>query len=301
MPHGFRQSRAARPRVNLEMDRAARRLRALFIIVPSVFMAAVLVIPAIQGVVLSFDARGHASLANYAALLGDRMFWQALADNLIVPAGSLAVEFAAGLGLALFLTSRPRPSPIAEVAAIAPFAIPEIVLLALAHYVFMPRGYLNGVLAAVGAGPLGWLRPGAPLALFTVIVVDAWHVTPVVMLILMAGLQSIPAEVYEAARLDGAGPLATFRHITLPLLTPALIAALVLRGVDALRIFSTTLVLTGAEGVPVMSTYAYLLWTDSQEPRVAMAASVILALMVTVLGLAGIALARRFKAAELAP
>ena len=74
-----------------------------------------------------------------------------------------------------------------------------------------------------------------------------------------------------------------------------------LRGVDALRIFSTTLVLTGAEGVPVLSTYAYMLWSDSQKPRVAMAASVILALMVTVLGLAGIALARRFKAAELAP
>jgi trehalose transport system permease protein len=301
MPRGFRQSRAMCPRVSLEMDRAARRLRTLFIIVPSVFMAAVLVIPAIQGVVLSFDARGHASLANYAALLGDRMFWQALADNLIVPAGSLAVEFAVGLGLALFLTSRLRPSPIAEVAAIAPFAIPEIVLLALARYVFMPRGYLNGALAAVGAGPFGWLRPAAPLALFTVIVVDAWHVTPVVMLILMAGLQSIPAEVYEAARLDGAGPLATFRHITLPLLTPALIAALVLRGVDALRIFSTTLVLTGAEGVPVLSTYAYMLWSDSQKPRVAMAASVILALMVTVIGFAGIALARRFKAEELAP
>src|SRR6185437_9980796 len=103
-----------------------------------------------------------------------------------------------------------------------------------------------------------------------------------------------PPEVYEAARLDGAGPLATFRYVTLPLLIPAMVGALVLRGVDALRIFSTTLVLTGAEGVPVLSTYAYQLWSDAQQPRLAMAASVILAVLIVALGTAGLALARRF-------
>jgi trehalose/maltose transport system permease protein len=282
------------------MNDAAKRLRMMFLAVPAVFMTLVLVVPAIDGVVLSFDACGP-SLRNYAALIRDPMFATALVNNLIVPFGSLAVELVVGLLLALHLTARRRPHAAVEVAAILPFAIPEIVLLTLARYLFIPRGYVNGALAAVGAGPVGWLVPNHALALLTVVLVDAWHVTPVVMLILLAGLQGIPGEVYEAAQLDGAGPIATFRHITLPLLAPAIVAAVVLRGVDALRIFSTTLVLTGAEGVPVLSTYAYQLWSDAQEPRVAMAASVVLALMITILGLGGAAVARRWGAAGVTP
>jgi trehalose transport system permease protein len=279
------------------MDREARWLRAVFIALPCVFMVAILVLPALDGLTLSFDAHGP-SLANYRALAGDPMFWRALANNLIVPAGSLVLEFAIALGLALFLTSQRRPGAIVEIAAILPFAIPEIVMLALARYIFIPRGYLNGALTAAGVPPLEWIRPGSLLALLTVIAVDAWHVTPVVMLILMAGLETIPPEVYEAALLDGAGPFATFRFITLPLLVPALVAALVVRGVDALRIFSTTLVLTGAEGVPVLSSYSYQMWTDAQEPHVAMAASVMLAALITVIGLSGVIVARRFARQE---
>jgi len=282
------------------MDREARWLRAVFIALPCVFMVAILVLPALDGLTLSFDAHGP-SLANYRALAGDPMFWRALANNLIVPAGSLVLEFAIALGLALFLTSRRRPGAIVEMAAILPFAIPEIVMLALARYIFIPRGYLNGALIAGGAPALEWIRPGSVLVLLTVIAVDAWHVTPVVMLILMAGLETIPPEVYEAARLDGAGPFATFRYITLPLLVPALVAALVVRGVDALRIFSTTLVLTGAEGVPVLSSYSYQMWTDAQEPHVAMAASVILAALITVIGLSGVIVARHFARQETLP
>jgi ABC-type sugar transport system permease subunit len=164
----------------------------------------------------------------------------------------------------------------------------------------MPRGYLNGALRLAGVAPLPWLVPGSPLSFATVILVDAWHVTPVVMLIIVAGLQTIPPELYEAARLDGAGTFATFRHITLPLLAPAMLAALVLRGIDAMRIFSTTLVLTGVEGVPVISTYAYNLWTDAQEPRLAMAASVILALLIVLIALAGFLVLRRSPFVETA-
>jgi ABC-type sugar transport system permease subunit len=118
------------------------------------------------------------------------------------------------------------------------------------------------------------------------------------MLMLMAGLQTIPEELYEAARLDGAGTLATFRYVTLPMLMPAIVGALALRGVDALRIFSTVLVLSGPEGVPVLSTYAYSLWSDAQKQHEAMAASVLLAVMVVVVGVGGIAILRRRFAAS---
>src|SRR6266853_1662529 len=251
------------------VNAAAKRLRTIFVVVPCLFMVAMLLLPALNGLVLSFDHHGL-SLANYNFLFHDSMFWRALANNMLVPIGSLVVEFVLGLALALTLTARRNRSALIETAAILPFAIPEIVILTLARYIFMPRGYLNGALAITG------------------ILVDAWHVTPVVMLMLMAGLQTIPIELYEAARLDGAGTLATFRFVTLPMLLPAIVGALILRGIDALRIFSTVLVLTGPEGVPVLSSYSYSLWDDAQKPHEAMAAAMILALIVTIIGLGGL-------------
>ena len=276
------------------MNAAAKRLRVVFVIVPCAFMTAILLLPALNGAILSFDRHGP-SLGNYKILIADSMFWRALANNLLVPFGSVIVEFVLGLALALTLTARHKRSALIETAAILPFAIPEIVILTIARYIFMPRGYLNAAIASAGMHALPWLSPRSSLAMLTVIVVDAWHVTPVVMLMLMAGLQTIPAELYEAARLDGAGTFATFRFVTLPMLTPAIVGALILRGVDALRIFSTVLVLTGAEGVPVLSTYSYSLLDDAQKPHEAMAASMILALMVTLIGLGGLMLARRFS------
>ena len=282
------------------VNAAAKRLRTIFVVVPCLFMVALLLLPALNGLVLSFDHHGP-SLANYKFLFHDSMFWRALANNLLVPIGSLVIEFVLGLALALTLTARRNRSALIETAAILPFAIPEIVILTLARYIFMPRGYLNGALAITGMHPLPWLSPHSSLAMFTVILVDAWHVTPVVMLMLMAGLQTIPIELYEAARLDGAGTLATFRFVTLPMLLPAIVGALILRGIDALRIFSTVLVLTGPEGVPVLSTYSYSLWDDAQKPHEAMAAAMILALMVTLIGLGGLALARRFSRDDRVP
>jgi len=282
------------------VNAAAKRLRTIFVVAPCLFMVAMLFLPALNGLVRSFDHRGP-SLANYRFLFRDSMFWRALANNLLVPLGSLVIEFVLGLALALMLTARRKRSALIETAAILPFAIPEIVILTLARYIFMPRGYLNGALAMTGMHPLPWLSPHGSLATLTVILVDAWHVTPVVMLMLMAGLQTIPIELYEAARLDGAGTLATFRFVTLPMLLPAIVGALILRGIDALRIFSTVLVLTGPEGVPLLSTYSYSLWDDAQKPQEAMAAAMILALMVTIIGLGGLVLARRFSREEGVP
>ncbi|MGA9725063.1 MAG: sugar ABC transporter permease [Candidatus Binatus sp.] len=276
------------------VNAAATRLRTVFVLVPCIFMTAMLLLPALNGLVLSFDRHG-ASLANYRVLFDDSMFWRALANNLLIPFGSVIVEFVLGLALALALTARRKRSTLIETAAILPFAIPEIVILTLARYIFMPRGYLNGAIALTWIHALPWLSPRSSLAMLTVILVDAWHVTPVVMLMLMAGLQTIPAELYEAARLDGAGTLATFRFVTIPMLMPAIVGALILRGIDALRIFSTVLVLTGPEGVPVLSTYSYSLWDDAQKPHEAMAASMILALMLTMIGIGGLLFARRFS------
>src|SRR5260370_18178444 len=135
------------------MNAAARRLRPIFVVVPCVFMSAMLLLPVLNGLVLSFDHHGP-SLGNYVVLFRDSMFWRALANNLLVPVGSLVVEFVLGLALALTLAARRNRSALIETSAILPFAIPETVILTLHRYIFMPRGYLNGALAMTGVHPL---------------------------------------------------------------------------------------------------------------------------------------------------
>jgi ABC-type sugar transport system permease subunit len=223
------------------------------------------------------------SLASYRLLADDALFWRAVVGNLVLPALTVALELASGLALALLLAARLPGRRFLRAAVVVPFALPEIVFLTVMRYVFAPRGYANAALAAVGLGPVEWLLPGRAWTWLTVVAVDAWHTTPVVFLMLLAALAAIPAEIDEAARLDGAGGGRRFVHVTLPLLAPAITAALLLRGVDALRVFATPLVLTGVEGVPVLSTYAYHQWSDYGNDGAAAAAASLLALMSVVL------------------
>jgi len=249
-------------------------------------MTLFLVYPLLQAVALAFTdpLDGHfPSLANLHQIGRDPLFWRAARNNALLPLASVAVEVTVGLALALFLTQRFRGRAALRAVVVLPFALPEIVVLTVMRFVFAPRGYANAALLAAGVPAVDWLRPGSALAWCTVVAVDAWHVTPVVFLILLAALAGIPDEVREAAQLDGAGAWARLRLIVLPLLRPALIAALLLRGVDALRIFATPLVLTGVEGVPVLSSYAYHQWSDYGSDTAAAAAAVTLAALSVVL------------------
>ncbi|MDE0206973.1 MAG: sugar ABC transporter permease, partial [Candidatus Tectomicrobia bacterium] len=119
------------------------------------------------------------------------------------------------------------------------------------------------------------------LAVITVAVADTWKVTPLVMLILLAGLQAIPRQLYEAARTDGATGWQQFARITLPLLRPAITMALIVRGVDAFRIFALPLALAG-RNLPVLSTYAYVEYLEYGNPNTAAASSSLLLLMILV-------------------
>jgi ABC-type sugar transport system permease subunit len=219
------------------------------------------------------------SLEGFRQIAGDPLFQRALAGNLAVPAVTLALELVSGLGLALLLTARLPARRLLRTLVIVPFALPEIVFLGIVRQLLAPRGYANAALAAAGASPLGFLLPGQLGAYLSVIAVDAWRTTPVVFLILLSALVAIPREIHDAARLDGARGTRHLLFVTLPMLRPALLAAVLLRGVDALRVFATPLVLTGAEGVPVLSTYAYHQWADQGADAAASAASCVLALI----------------------
>jgi len=219
------------------------------------------------------------SLASFRAIAGDPLFRRALVGNAIVPVATVALEVIAALALAVLLSRRLPGRRLVRAAVVIPFALPEIVFLTIVRSMLAERGYANGVLVASGAPAVDFLAPGSAAAYASVIVVDAWRTTPIAFLILLGALAAMPAEIAQAAELDGASAWRRFRWITLPLLRPALWAILLLRGLDALRIFATPLVLTGVEGVPVLSTYAFHQWTDQGDDGQAAAAAGVLALL----------------------
>lgn len=244
------------------------------------FLAALLAYPTLQVILLSLqdaDTGAFPSLASHRLLARDPLFWRALAGNLALPLATVAVELASGLVLAVVLAGRLPARRSLRTLVLVPFALPEIVFLTIVRRMLEPHGYVNGALLAAGAGPVDWLAPGSATSYLAVVAVDAWRTTPVVFLLLLAALAAIPDEIHEAARLDGARGWRRLAFVTIPLLRPALAAALLLRGVDALRIFATPLVLTGAEGVPVLSTYAYHQWADQGSDAAAAAAACLLA------------------------
>ena len=244
------------------------------------FLAALLVYPALRVIGLSLtdpETGAFPSLASYHLLSRDALFWRALLGNLALPALTVAIEIASGLALAVLLAGRLPARRWLRTLVLVPFALPEIVFLTIVRRMLEPHGYVNGALLAAGLGAVDWIPPGGASAYLTVIVVDAWRTTPIVFLLLLAALAAIPDEIHEAARLDGARGWRRLVFVTLPLLRPALVAALLLRGVDALRIFATPLVLTGAEGVPVLSTYAYQQWADQGADATAAGAACLLA------------------------
>ena len=202
--------------------------------------------------------RPFTGIANYVAAASDPRLLDAIAHTLGFAAASVTLEMAAGLLLALALDSLRRGRAAATVLVILPWALPTVVVALLWRFMFdSPSGIV----------PAAWLGSGRewlsdPTAAWIPIVVgDAWKSTPFVALLLLAGLQGIDPALYEAARLDGATTWRRFVHITLPLLRPALLVALVFRTLDAFRVFDLVYVLTaGGPGAAteVVSLYAFI-------------------------------------------
>lgn len=255
-----------------------KRIYLIFILPLIVYLSLFLLYPSLYALRMALTTKtGEFTLSNFGFILRDPVFWIALRNNVIVPVGSVIFELIVGLGIALLVSREFFLRGTVRTIAILPFAIPEIVFLTIMRFIFVEHGYLNSWLS--GSLQINWLSPGSWLSLVIIGLVDAWRVTPIVFLILLSGIEGIPKELYEAARIDGASGWNIFTRITLPLLTPFIISALVLRSIDAFRIFATPLVLTGFEGAPFISTYAYHFWNDYSNARIANGAGIILAIM----------------------
>ena len=199
-------------------------------------------------------------LANYATVLGDPYFWRALWNTAIVVNTIVFMEFALALGVAvLFAGWIPwRKWMIAMV--LAPYAITEVVSVVIWKFMMDPYGGpITNALASLGLPPLDWsVEPSHGLAL--VIVLSVWHHLPFTFILLYTALLGIPRDLYEAAQVDGANAWKQFVRITIPLLVPAMLVALVFRYIFAFRIFSEVWLLTGggpARTTEVLAVYLY--------------------------------------------
>ncbi|WP_051406781.1 carbohydrate ABC transporter permease [Nocardia sp. CNY236] len=178
-------------------------------------------------------------------------FWAAVGVTLFFTVVTVALELALGLGMAVVMGKTFRGRALLRAAVLIPWAIPTAVTARLWEFMFQFDGVINRVL---GTELLWTADPWS--ARFAVIVADVWKTTPFMALLLLAGLQMIPADVYEAARVDGASAWQRFTQITLPLLKPALLVAVLFRTMDALRMYDLPAILTS--GNPSTQTVSIL-------------------------------------------
>jgi multiple sugar transport system permease protein len=201
-------------------------------------------------------------LSNYGRLWGDGRFWQSLTNSVQFTLVSVSLELGLGLAIALVLHRTFRGRGLVRTIAILPWALPTALMALAWTWIFNDEfGLLNDLLLRFGwikAG-INWL--GDPnLAMGAIIVADVWKTTPFVSILLLAGLQSIPADLYEAHAIDGAKPWQSFRDITLPLLLPQILIAALFRIAQAFGMFDLVAVMTGggpAGSTEMVSLYIY--------------------------------------------
>jgi multiple sugar transport system permease protein len=195
---------------------------------------------------------------NYTEAFGSTEFWDALKTTFLFTAISVTLELAIGLGMALAMHAAFRGRGILRTVVLVPWAVLTVVSAITWRTLFEPNlGLVPTILGKVGiAENVVWLGQSG-YALAVMVLADVWKTAPFMALLLLAGLQVIPDDVYDAAKVDGATTWQRFRQITLPLLVPAILVALIFRTLDALRIFDLPFVLTGGtNGTSTLSLIA---------------------------------------------
>ena len=188
----------------------------------------------------TFNALGH-----YAAMPADPLLRAGALNTLIFAVLSVAAEMALGLMLALLVSRARRGRVVYRTIFLLPVLIPGIVIGAIWKLMYNPDfGIINQLLALIGLNGHDWLGDGR-LALLSVVVVDIWHWTPFVFLLLLAAIESLPDDVHEAATIDGASRWQEFRFVTFPMLLPAFLITLVFRLIVSFKVFDEVYLLTG--------------------------------------------------------
>jgi multiple sugar transport system permease protein len=209
---------------------------------------------------LMYNTFAFIGLDNYLQLIKDPVTLIALRNTLIYCFATVSVSLVLGFALALFLNTRFNHAGLVRSLLSMPLILSPIVSATTWAFLFNDQyGFINFILSALGLKPQVWL--GDPvLALVVIIITGIWITIPFFFIVLFAGLQSLPAEVYESAQIDGANSLNVFRHLTLPLMLPLIILAVTIQLIDAFRVYDIVYLTTfGGPGraTEVFSTFSY--------------------------------------------
>src|SRR5215467_2884147 len=199
------------------------------------------------------------SLSNYRKLFTDRSFIKAIVNTLAITLMGLALQLVVAMSIALLLSQSFHGKGFFRTIVLTPLGIPTIVSATIMTYIFDTSGYLNEVLSRLGLlgeVPIDWAQ-GGWLSIGMVVFADTWKVLPLMVLLFIAGLEAIPHSVHEASQIDGSPPIYKFFTVTLPLMKPYITIALILRAIDAFRIFELPLILAGTATTPLISTFTY--------------------------------------------
>lgn len=283
---------------NFSLRKFIQQIEPAFYIAPSfAVMAVILVYPLGYSLWLSFhrwtlrtfkQGIPFVGLENYRQLFSNPEFWSSLRITFTFVLLAITLEFVLGMALALLLNHDLKAKGLIRSFILLPMMCTNVVIgltwRLLFNYEF---GIINYYLTQLGFGPVEWLS-SPKIALWSVILVDVWNTTSFVALMLLAGLQSLPEEPFEAARIDGANSLQTFLYLTLPLLRQTILVALLWRLIDTFRIFDVVYLLTAggpARATETVSIYIYRYGFQAFNLGFASAASYIM--IVIMLFLAG--------------
>jgi trehalose/maltose transport system permease protein len=250
--------------------KSSHRLALLFLLPSLIFVCGFTLFPILDSFRLSFYrliltlpwlGQRMVGWENYTDLWTDSVAIQSLKTTMIFVVVTIPLELLCGLGMALVMNEAFRGRGLLRAMVLIPWAIPTVVSSQMWRFIFNDRyGLLNFFL--FGAETSHYLAPLADprWALIAIMAAEIWKTAPFAGLILLAGLQTIPDELYEAANIDGATAWQKFRHVTLPLIQPALLLALLFRTIDALRVFDLVFVMTQggpADATNVIQFYGY--------------------------------------------
>jgi multiple sugar transport system permease protein len=236
----------------------------------ALLIAVVLLYPAARALFLSFThyslsngfETSFAGLDNFVRLIADSRAHGSFLTTALFTAVSVALEFGLGLLLALAAGRLIRGQNILRTLLLVPWTLPTAIVAVLWAWVLNDQfGILNHLLGQAGIidAPVAWLAQPST-ALGSIIAADVWKTVPFIFLILLAGLQSIPRDLYEAIAVDGGGAVASFRYVTWPQLRPFVFIALIFRTIQAFAVFDLVYVLTGGGpggATETVSVYAY--------------------------------------------
>jgi trehalose/maltose transport system permease protein len=241
------------------------------------------------------DAARFVAFGNFARLLVDPKWWGSVWNTSFFTIVSVVLETILGMVVALTLHSKFRGLGLMRAAVLVPWAVPTIVSARMWGWMFNDiYGVINAMLLWVGIldRPLAWMA-NPSLSMAAVIAVDVWKTTPFMALMLLAALQLLPDDVYEAAKIDGSNPIRTFFKITLPMIQGPLAVAVIFRSLDALRVFDVFYVLTSnsSQTMP-MAGYARQQMFEFQEMGYGSAASTLLFIIIALFTVGYFAIAK---------